>query len=204
MKKVLFATNNPAKIKRFKDALQAHDIDLISIKDLDENDKVKLNEDGKNAIENAYKKAKPYYDKLKIPTIAMDDNLYLDGVPDEIQPGTHVRRVGGKELTDEEMITYYTGLVEKYGKDYNGEKRLYATWKYGLVILDDNDERYDYEWEWSRFYYVSKKNPDYEKGYPLGAISKYIKNDEYYKYENKSSNETRGEVEFVISKLGKR
>ncbi len=47
MKKVLFATNNPAKIKRFKDALQAHDIDLISIKDLDENDKVKLNEDGK-------------------------------------------------------------------------------------------------------------------------------------------------------------
>jgi len=102
------------------------------------------------------------------------------------------------------MITYYTGLVEKYGKDFNGEKRLYATWKYGLVILDDNDERYDYEWEWSRFYYVSKKNPDYEKGYPLGAISKYIKNDEYYKYENKSSNETRGEVEFVISKLGKK
>ena len=200
MKKVLFATKNPAKIKRFKDVLLEHNIELISIKDLEEKDRVDVEENGKNAVENAYIKAKAFYDKLKIPTFAMDDSLFLEDVPDEIQPGTHVRRVGGKELTDEEMIEYYTGLVSKYGKEVNGEKRLISKWKYALVLLD-NDQRYDYEWEYSRFYYVEKKNPEYEKGYPLGAISKYITTDEYYKYDS-THNENRGEIEFVLSKLG--
>ena len=199
MKKVLFATKNPAKIKRFKDVLLENNIELISIKDLDEKDRIEVEETGKNALENAYLKAKAFYDKLKIPTFAMDDSLFLDDVPDEYQPGTHVRRVGGKELSDEEMIEYYTSLVKKYGTEIDGEKRLVSRWKYAIVLID-NGKRYNYEWELSRFYYVEKKNPEYEKGYPLGAISKYIETGEYYKYD-KTHNENRGEVNFVISKL---
>ena len=45
----------------------------------------------------------------------MDDTLYLEGVPDELQPGLFLRRVNGKALNDEEMIEYYTSLVKKYG-----------------------------------------------------------------------------------------
>ena len=41
--------------------------------------------------------------------------LYFDEVPDEIQPGVHVRNVNGRCLSDDEMIAYYTGLAKQYG-----------------------------------------------------------------------------------------
>ena len=46
-----------------------------------------------------------------------DDTLYMEGVPEDRQPGLFVRRVNGKSLTDEEAIDYYTNLVKEYGKD---------------------------------------------------------------------------------------
>ena len=98
--KVLFATTNPAKVRRYKDLLKENGIELITIKDLDI--KVNVDENGKNALENAYIKAKTYYDITKMPTIGMDDCLFIDGIPEEEQPGTHVRRVKGRELTEEE------------------------------------------------------------------------------------------------------
>lgn len=65
--KVLFATTNPAKVGKYKELLKEKGIDLITIKDLDF--KIDVNENGKDAIENAYIKAKAYYDVTKIPTI---------------------------------------------------------------------------------------------------------------------------------------
>ena len=76
--KGLFATTNPAKVKRYKEQLSENGIELISINDIDE--KLDINENGKDAIENAYIKAKTYYDKTKIPTIGMDDCLFIEGI----------------------------------------------------------------------------------------------------------------------------
>ena len=109
--KVLFATTNQAKVKSYKKALEEKGIEIITIKDL--NLKLNIDENGKNAIENAYIKAKAYYDMVKIPTIGMDNNLFIEELPDEKQPGTYVRRVNGKELNDDEMIEYYTNLVKE-------------------------------------------------------------------------------------------
>ena len=108
--KVLFATTNPAKVNKYKEALEQKGIELITLKDLDV--KLPIVESGKNAIENAYIKAKTYYDATKIPTIGMDNNLFIEDLPEEKQPGTYVRRVNGKELNDEEMIKHYTKLVK--------------------------------------------------------------------------------------------
>ena len=102
--KVLFATTNLAKVRKYKEELAEKGIKLITIKDLDF--KLDINENGKDAIENAYIKAKAYYDRTKIPTIGMDNNLFIEELPQEKQPGTHVRRIKGKELTDDEMIEY--------------------------------------------------------------------------------------------------
>ena len=55
-----------------------------------------VDENGKDAIENARIKAKTYYDKLKIPTIGMDNNLFFTDLTEDNQPGTHVRRINGK------------------------------------------------------------------------------------------------------------
>lgn len=111
--KVLFATTNQAKVGKYKEALKEKGIELITINDLDF--KLDVNENGKDAIENAYIKAKAYYDVTKMPTIGMDNCLFIEELPKEKQPDTHVRRINGKELTDEEMIEYYTNLAKEYG-----------------------------------------------------------------------------------------
>ena len=112
-KQVLFATTNPAKIKKYTEKLKEKGIEVLTIKDLGIN--LKPEETGKNAIENAYIKAKAYYDKTKITTIGMDNNLFIEELPQEKQPGTYVRRVNEKELNDDEMIEYYTNLLKQYG-----------------------------------------------------------------------------------------
>ena len=53
--KVLFATTNPAKVKKYKELLKEKGVELITIKELDF--KLPIDENGKDAIENAYIKA---------------------------------------------------------------------------------------------------------------------------------------------------
>ena len=91
--KVLFATTNPAKIKRYVAKLQDKGIEVLTLKDIDI--KLKVDETGKNAIENAYLKAKAYYEATGIVSIGIDNNLFIEELPEDKQPGTHVRRVNG-------------------------------------------------------------------------------------------------------------
>ena len=113
MKQLLFATENESKVARFKQALLNKNIELISINDLKK--KIDVNENGKDAIENALIKARAYANYYQdIPVIAMDDSLYIEDIPQDKQPGLFVRRVNGKRLTDEEMIDYYADLAKTY------------------------------------------------------------------------------------------
>ena len=94
--KVLFATKNPAKVRKYDDKLKEHGIELITGRDLEID--IKVNESGKNAIENAFIKAKAYYEKTGIISIGMDNNLYIEKIPEDKQPGTYVRRVNRKRI----------------------------------------------------------------------------------------------------------
>ena len=129
--KILFATTNPAKVERYVPKLQEKGVEVLTLKDIDRN--IHVEETGKNALENAYIKAKAYYDVTKITTIGMDNNLFIEELPKEKQPGTHVRRINGKTLNDDEMIDYYTGLVKEYGG------KLTAKWVYGMVIYNGKE-----------------------------------------------------------------
>ena len=82
--KVLFATNNPAKIKYYEKELNRNGIEVITIKDLEKS--IEIEESGKDAIENASIKAEAYYKEYKMPTIAVDDTLFIEGLSDEKQP----------------------------------------------------------------------------------------------------------------------
>lgn len=197
--KVLFATTNPAKIKKYKDRLKEKGIDLITINDLDV--KVDVNENGKNALENAFIKAKSYYDATRVTCIGMDNNLFFENIPDEKQPGTHVRRINGKTLTDEEMIEYYTNLVKQYGG------KIIAKWIYGMVIYDGKQKK-EFSWSKSNFYFLdtpcAKRNP----GYPLDSIA-FVP--EFNKYlveltsEEKSANNNASKddavIDFIVNSL---
>ena len=98
--KVLFATTNPAKVKRYVSKLQKQGIEVLTLNDIDI--KLEVEETGKNAIENAELKAKAYYNATGITSIGIDDTLFIEGLPEEKQPGTNVRRVNGKELSDDD------------------------------------------------------------------------------------------------------
>ena len=197
--KVLFATTNPAKVKKYKEKLEEKGIELITLKDLDF--KIDINENGKNAIENAYIKAKAYYDATKMATIGMDNNLFIDGLPEEKQPGTHVRRINGKELNDDEMIEHYTNLVKEYGN------KLTAKWVYGMVVCSNNGVK-DYSWSKSHFYFIDKPCEKRNPGYPLDSISiipeynKYLVelSDEDKKSYNEKDN-TNDVIKFILDNI---
>ena len=169
--KVLFATTNPAKVEKYKEALKEKDIELITLKDL--NLDLHVEETGKNCIENALIKAKAYYEATGIVSIGMDNTLFIEELPEEKQPGTHVRRVNGKELSDEEMIEYYTGLVKEYGG------KLTAKWVYGMVVYGENGAK-EHTWSKSHFYFVDKASSKRNPGYPLDSISKVKEIDKYF------------------------
>ena len=197
--KVLFATTNLAKVKKYKKALEEKGIELITINDLDF--KLNIDENGKNAIENAYIKAKTYYDVTKMTTIGMDNCLFIEELPEEKQPGTHVRRINGKELTDEEMIVYYTNLVKEYGG------RLTAKWVYGMVIYN-GEEKKEYTWTKSNFYLVDKPCNKRNPGYPLDSISVMPENNQYWlelteeeKRKSTEKNDNDGVIEFIVNNI---
>lgn len=174
MKKVLFATGNPSKAKRFSKGLLDKGIEVITLKDIEKD--IEINEDGKNAIENAIIKAKAYAEVVDMPVFAMDDNLYLENVPEEKQPGVFVRRVNGKRLTDEEMLQHYTGLVKEYGK----EGKLECKWVYGMAVINEKKEISTYTWEKGGFYFVEKISDKIRAGYPLDSISINKKLNKYF------------------------
>ena len=127
--KLLYATNNNSKVYNMRRRLENIPIEIITPKEL--GIKVNVIEDGKTAVENAIKKAQAYYEETKIPTIAGDSGLFIDGIPSDKQPGLFVRRVNGKVLSDDEMIEYYTKLIESIGGKTTG---YYVT---GLALITE-------------------------------------------------------------------
>lgn len=168
--KVLFATTNPAKIATYKEKLEQKGLEILTLKDLDIN--LDVDENGRNAIENAYIKAKAFGDVSKMITIGMDNCLFIDGIPEEKQPGTHVRRVNGKTLTDEEMLDYYTNLVKEYGGKLN------AKWIFGMVVYNQGQTK-EYSWSKDTFYLVDKPCKKLTPGYPLDSMTIIPQFDKY-------------------------
>lgn len=173
MKQVLFATKNESKAKRFKKGLLENGIEIITINEIEK--RVDVLENGKNAIENAIIKAKAYADVCDYPFFAMDDNLYIDNIPLEKQPGMFVRRVNGRRLNDYEMIDYYSKLAHEYGKD----GKLTCRWLYGIAIIN-NGSLSTYTWSKDDFYIVDKPSNKINPGYPLNTISINKKLNKYF------------------------
>ncbi len=195
MKEILFATGNASKVARFNEKLLEKGIVLKSLKDLGIN--LDVEENGKTAIENATIKAKAYYEATKMTTMAMDDTMYIDDIPEDKQPGVFVRRVNGKRLNDEEMIDYYTNLVKTYGKD----GKLNTKWILGMVIIKDG-EISTYTDITSEYYLVDTPAKDMREGYPLSSIlvnKKANKYDIYLTEEDKKIGQAddSGFIEFI-------
>lgn len=194
--KVLFATTNPAKIKKYAKKLQEKGVEVLTLKDL--NISIHIEENGKNSLENAEIKARAYYEESKITTISMDCSLFIEGIPEEKQPGTHVRRVNGKELTDDEALEYYTNLVKEYGG------RLKAKWVYGMVIFNGKKAKQT-TWDKGEFYFVDVPSEKRNPGYPLDSISVMPDGNMYFvdisKEEKEKNNNEQQVLDFILNNI---
>ena len=174
--KLLYGTTNKAKITVMENAVKDLGIELISLNDLNYELPVII-ENGKTPLENAEIKAKAYYEAFHMPVFSCDSGLYFDELEDEEQPGIHVRRVGGKELSDEEMTEYYASLAKKHSGKLTGRYRNAI-----YFILDENSHysSMDMSIVTEPFILVSTPHPKRVEGFPLDSLSKDMKTGEYY------------------------
>ena len=176
--KILYGTGNPAKLSAMKRRLEPLGIELIGLQDIKAMGRTipDVEENGVTPLENARLKAKAYYQAFQMPVFSCDSGLYFDNVPEEIQPGVHVRTVNGKYLSDEEMQAYYAGLAGKYGN---------LTARYCNAICFVQDENTVYEamepsMESERFLLTDRIHPIRKKGFPLDSLSIDIKTGKYF------------------------
>lgn len=177
--KLLYGTGNPAKLSAMRRRLEMLNIELMGLNDMQAQGLVipNVTEDGNTPLENARKKALAYYEAFKIPVFSCDSGLYFENVPDDIQPGVNVRTINGKYLTDEEMLEYYTGLVQEYGD-------ITAKYKNAICLVMDLEHIYEAmeeSMESERFIITGKPYGSIrKKGFPLDSISVDIKTGKYY------------------------
>lgn len=105
MQKLLIATQNPGKFREISEVFEGSDFELVFLGDLHVSSEG-LFEDGETFAENAYKKAKFFYDKTGMLTLAEDSGIIVDALKGEL--GIKTRRWGaGEEASDEEWINYF-------------------------------------------------------------------------------------------------
>lgn len=177
--KLLYATGNPAKLSAMRNRLENIGIELVGLSDLKAEGKLipEVIENGETPLDNARIKALAYYNAFHIPVFSCDSGLYFENVPDEVQPGVHVRNINGKCLSDEEMKEYYAGLVGQYGN-------LIANYKNAICFIIDEEHIYeamDLSMESEKFILTDKPHSAIsKKGFPLDSMSIDMKTGKYY------------------------
>lgn len=196
--KILYGTTNPAKLNSMRRWLSGLDIELVSLNDM-QGDIPDVPETGDTPLENAELKARAYYKAFGIPVFSCDSGLYFDSLP-QYSPKVHVRNVGGKCLTDDEMIEYYGGLAAKHGD-------IVARYRNAICLVLDEQHIYTEfsdDISWNPFLITAVPHEKRVEGYPLDSLSKYIENGEYcYDSEKPQYEEKNGFARFFREVLGK-
>lgn len=94
--KIILATNNQNKTKEINEMVKGLGIEIVSLKDLQDNDDVE--ETGSSFAENAFLKANYFYNKYKLPVIADDSGLIVPSIDN--QPGIYSARYAGVHAND--------------------------------------------------------------------------------------------------------
>lgn len=173
--KLLYGTGNPAKLESMRQRLAGLHFEILGLKDMDR-EAPHVPENGSTPLENARQKALAYYNFFGIPVFSCDTGLYFEGVPEEIQPGVHVRTVKGRYLTDQEMLDYYRSLAKKYGG-------LKAQYRNAICLVWDASHIYESMDESLSRHFLLTAEPHSKirhRGFPLDSLSVDLKTGKYF------------------------
>lgn len=128
---LLFATGNIDKLKQVELMID----NLKSPKDFDLDD-IDVVEDGKSLKENAYKKAKTYFDLTKVPTISDDTGLFVEDLDN--RPGMYAHRYAGEDAS-------YKDNRDKLLSELKDKDNRDAYFKTIICYIDENGKDYYFE-----------------------------------------------------------
>ena len=172
---IIFGTHNPSKLKLYQTFFSKYNITVLGLKDIDCN--IDVEEDGTTPHDNAILKAKAYAKALNKIVVADDSGLYFDNIPASLQPGSFIRRVNGRVLSDDEIITHYTALVEKYGTisndmydSYTGEYKKLVGRYIKSVAICIGEHTYSCDYDVTK-YFLNKAMPILNPGFPMDSMS---------------------------------
>ncbi len=183
---LIYGTYNQAKLESMIKTLAGLDFCISSLRTLGVEIK-EAEETGKDPLSNATQKALSYFEQVKKPIFSCDSGLYFEGVDEEDQPGVLIKRIHGNNLSNKDMISYYSNLAAKYGG------KLIANYKNSICLVMNESTIYKYDGEdiySEKFYIVDKPHKKYREGFPLDSLSVEIESMKYY-YDlegNKSEN----------------
>lgn len=139
MKQIVMATTNNNKVKRIKALLKDSEYNIVSLKEISENDIEEPNETANTPVDIAIEKALHYANYLPNDTIILtqDDTIIFDGINEEDNPGVHIKEPVIKKygkFTDELAAQYYKELANKYG----GAIPMKFRYGHAVAIKEDN------------------------------------------------------------------
>jgi inosine/xanthosine triphosphate pyrophosphatase family protein len=171
MKEIIYGTSNPAKVTQVRDILEPIGFSIKSLAEF--NSQITVEEDGETAEENAIKKAVAYAVELNMPVLSMDVALYFNDLPDDKQPGLHVRRISGKlRPSDQEVLEAYAALAASMGD------RIHGYWRYAFALAWPDGRRLSFSHDTARIF-VSKPSDTVVEGFPLESLQIDLSTDMY-------------------------
>jgi len=166
MKTIVYGTTNAAKVAQLRDILAPLELTIRGLADFGSKQIPVVEECGETAEENARLKATQYAAALGLPVISMDTGLYFEGLPEDLQPGLHVRRINGVDRgSDEELIECYTTLASRMG--VGGKLKGYWRYAYALAWPDGRCESFTAD---AHRIFSSEPSEHRTPGFPLESL----------------------------------
>ncbi len=164
--KILIATHNQSKLKRYQQILKSIDfIELVSLTDLNITEKVE--EDCATNAENALKKAHVYGKLSGLITVAADEALMTNFLPDNEQPGVYARRFtkDKSELTDAGVIDAWKQIFQIYPQD---DKQF--IWSFAIAYYNPTNEAESVDYVNQISYVANHFSDTVPNGYPMSSF----------------------------------
>lgn len=166
---VLIATHNKQKLLRYQKLLSCLDgLNVLSL------DGVNITQDVEEIFEdnvqNARHKAKIYGDISGLRTIAVDEAVMTNFLPDNEQPGVYVKRFNKekKELSEEELVEVWKNILAKYPQE---DKQF--IFDYAIVFYNPKTGFNDAIQVKQISYVATDISQSKSGGYPLSRVLSY-------------------------------
>jgi len=183
---LLIGTNNAGKIIEISDVLHGLPLKILTPKHVNLTEAP--DETGETFEANAREKARFYFERTQLPTVADDSGIIVEALKDEL--GIHTRRWGaGPEATDSEWIAHF---LERMKDEQNKRAAFVCV----LAYVDPLGATYTFEGRCEGII-TPTLEADYLPGLPISACFKPTNHSRVFSaltIEQKNSTSHRGKA----------